>query len=66
MRLVFIKAGRFPPSHSFALVFSVIASPSFTPSASAAALESIVHAHCPKQMAAEDAGQTKGGLRLFA
>lgn len=33
---------------------------------SAAEAESIVHAQCPKQMAGEDTGQTKGGLGFFA
>lgn len=62
----FIKPAPFPPSHSFASVFSVAASRSFTPTDSAAAVESIVRAHCPKRMAAEDTEQTKGGLGLFA
>lgn len=61
--VVIHKTRPVPPFTSF---FSDAASRSFTPSGSAAAAESIVHAQCPKQMAEEDTGQTKGGLGFFA
>lgn len=64
VKLVVIHKTRpVPPFTSF---FSDAASRSFTPSDSAAAAECIVHAQCPKQMAEEDTGQTKGGLGFFA